>query len=99
MTSADAFADDRRRFLRETTMGLIGGRLMLGRSLFAVPGFADQAPLANGPLSSLDRASTWINTSALTAAGLRGKPVLVQFWTFTCVNWLRTLPYVRAWAE
>ena len=37
--------------------------------------------------------------TALTTAGLRGKVVLVQFWTYTCINWLRTLPYVRAWAE
>jgi thiol-disulfide isomerase/thioredoxin len=35
----------------------------------------------------------------LTAAALRGRVVLVQFWTFTCINWLRTLPYVRAWAH
>jgi thiol-disulfide isomerase/thioredoxin len=35
----------------------------------------------------------------LTAAGLRGKVVLIDFWTYTCINWLRTLPYVRAWAE
>jgi thiol-disulfide isomerase/thioredoxin len=35
----------------------------------------------------------------LTAAGLRGHVVLVEFWTYTCINWLRTLPYVRAWAE
>jgi thiol-disulfide isomerase/thioredoxin len=35
----------------------------------------------------------------LTAADLRGHVVLVNFWTYTCINWLRTLPYVRAWAE
>jgi thiol-disulfide isomerase/thioredoxin len=35
----------------------------------------------------------------LTAGGLRGKVVLIDFWTYTCINWLRTLPYVRAWAE
>ena len=38
----------------------------------------------------------WLNTEPLTPAGLRGKVVAVDFWTFTCVNWLRTLPYVRA---
>ena len=41
----------------------------------------------------------WLNSKPLTPAELRGKVVLVQFWTYTCVNWLRTLPYVRAWAE
>ena len=35
----------------------------------------------------------------MTAAGLAGKVVLIDFWTYTCINWLRTLPYVRAWAE
>jgi thiol-disulfide isomerase/thioredoxin len=50
-------------------------------------------------LSSLANATAWINSPALTEASLKGKVVLVQFWTFTCINWLRTLPYVRAWAE
>lgn len=49
-------------------------------------------------LPSLD-AVEWFNSKPLTPAALRGKVVLVQFWTYTCVNWLRTLPYVRAWAE
>ena len=44
-------------------------------------------------------ATAWLNSPPLTAAGLRGKVVLVDFWTYTCINWLRTLPYVRAWAE
>jgi len=51
-----------------------------------------------GPMPPLDGATGWLNSPPLTAAGLRGKVVLVQFWTYTCVNWLRTLPYVRAWA-
>jgi thiol-disulfide isomerase/thioredoxin len=50
-------------------------------------------------LSALDRASVWLNSEALTADALRGRVVLVDFWTYSCVNWLRTLPYVRAWAE
>ena len=52
-----------------------------------------------GELSSLSRATAWLNSEPLTAAGLRGKVVLVEFGTYTCINWLRTLPYVRAWAE
>ena len=51
------------------------------------------------PLSALDDASVWLNSEPLTAAGLRGRVVLVDFWTYSCVNWLRTLPYVRAWHE
>ena len=52
-----------------------------------------------GELPSLDGATAWLNSPRLTPAGLRGKVVLVQVWTYTCINWLRTLPYVRAWAE
>ena len=50
-----------------------------------------------GGLPSFEGATTWLNSEPLTPAGLRGKVVLVQFWTYTCINWLRTLPYVRAW--
>jgi thiol-disulfide isomerase/thioredoxin len=51
-----------------------------------------------GHLPSLGSATVWINSPPLTANGLRGKVVLVDFWTYSCINWLRTLPYVRAWA-
>ena len=54
---------------------------------------------ADRGLSALRGATTWLNSPPLTAEGLRGKVVLVDFWTYTCINWLRTLPYVRAWAE
>ena len=54
---------------------------------------------AAGPLSALDDAPVWLNSEPLTAAALRGRVVLVDFWTYSCVNWLRTLPYVRAWHE
>ena len=40
-----------------------------------------------------------LNSAPLSAAGLRGNVVLIDFWTYTCINWLRTLPYVRAWTE
>src|SRR5215207_8269561 len=52
-----------------------------------------------GELPSLGGATGWLNSQPLTAAGLRGKVVLIDFWTYTCINWLRQLPYVRAWAE
>jgi thiol-disulfide isomerase/thioredoxin len=48
---------------------------------------------------SLSGATEWLNSAPLTPASLRGKVVLVNFWTYTCINWLRTLPYERAWAE
>jgi thiol-disulfide isomerase/thioredoxin len=59
---------------------------------------AAQMP-SEGELPSLGSATEWLNSPPLTAAGLRGKVVLVDFWTYTCINWLRTLPYLRAWAE
>src|SRR5208282_1587346 len=52
-----------------------------------------------GELASFGGATGWLNSAPLTAAGLRGKVVLIDFWTYTCINWLRQLPYVRAWAE
>jgi thiol-disulfide isomerase/thioredoxin len=52
-----------------------------------------------GELPSLGGAGAWLNSEPLTAGSLRGKVVLFQFCTYTCINWLRTLPYVRAWAE
>jgi thiol-disulfide isomerase/thioredoxin len=52
-----------------------------------------------GALPSLGGATLWLNLEPLTAASLRGKVVLIDFSTYTCINWLRTLPYVRAWAE
>jgi thiol-disulfide isomerase/thioredoxin len=52
-----------------------------------------------GRLPGFDGATEWLNSPPLTAAELRGKVVLVDFWTYTCINWLRTLPYIRAWAE
>ena len=58
------------------------------------------APLAiEGELPSFSGATTWLNSPPLSAVDLRGKVVLVDFWTYTCINWLRTLPYLRAWSE
>jgi len=52
-----------------------------------------------GELPSFGGATGWLNSPPLTPAGLRGTVVLTGFWTYTCVNWLRQLPYLRAWAE
>jgi cytochrome c biogenesis protein CcdA/thiol-disulfide isomerase/thioredoxin len=52
-----------------------------------------------GHFPSLAGATEWINSAPLTPESLRGKVVLVDFWTYSCINCLRTLPYVRAWAE
>ncbi|MCU1751826.1 cytochrome c biogenesis protein DipZ [Pseudomonas sp. 6D_7.1_Bac1] len=76
-----------------------------GSSMMAAGGAMKMA--ANGPatlpvegnLPSLDGAVQWLNSPPLTAQGLKGKVVLVDFWTYSCINCLRTLPYVKAWAE
>jgi len=54
---------------------------------------------SEGVLPSLGSATEWLNSVPLTASALRGRIVLIQFWTYTCINWLRTLPYVRAWHQ
>ena len=54
---------------------------------------------AQSALAALDHAPRWLNSAPLTAEGLRERIVLVDFWTYSCVNWLRTLPYLGAWHE
>jgi thiol-disulfide isomerase/thioredoxin len=60
---------------------------------------AAPAPRPRGPLAALDGGGQWLNTQPLDASALRGKVVLVNFWTYSCINCLRTLPYLEAWAE
>ena len=57
------------------------------------------SPTPDHALSVIDGASVWLNSAPLTAADLRGSVVLVDFWTYSCVNWIRTLPYLSAWHE
>jgi hypothetical protein len=52
-----------------------------------------------GELPGFDGATAWLNAAPLTAAELRGRVVIVSFGTYTCINWIRSLPYVRAWAD
>src|SRR5829696_9057829 len=70
-------------------------RLMLTAILVT----AMAAPTRTSELASLSRATEWINSPPLTAEGLQGRVVLVQFWTYSCINWLRSQPYVRAWEK
>lgn len=66
----------------------------------AKPGQAPDLALAiEGQMPPLSGAVEWLNSPPLTAEGLRGKVVLVDFWTYSCINCLRAIPYVRAWAE
>src|SRR3954466_10596572 len=88
---------DRRRFIRTAASGLAASRLGVIGSI--VQQMACAALNNQGTLPSLSGATQWLNSPPLASNVLRGKVVLVDFWTYTCVNWLRTLPYVRAWAE
>lgn len=54
---------------------------------------------SEGEMPSLDGANAWINSAPLTAASLRGKVVVIDFWTYSCINCLRALPYVQAWYD
>ena len=69
-------------------------------SLFGVGRHPVMARLSSrGHLPGFEGATGWLNSPPLTPEDLRGKVVLVDFWTYTCINWLRTLAYVHAWAE
>ena len=77
-------------------MSVVGARLGMLEKLIARTALQLSV---EGEMPSFQGANGWLNSSPLTPAALRGKVVLVNFWTSTCVNWLRTLPYVRAWSE
>ena len=83
---------DRRRFLGTAALSLgaawIGTRGLVMQMLTAKP----FRPSSASDLASLGGATGWLNSAPLTAADLQGKVVLVNFWTYTCINWLRTLP-------
>src|SRR6516164_8464717 len=83
---------DRREFLRSAGMAIAASGL--GTSRIAAASF-----FSEGSLPSLGGATGWLNSSPLTKESLRDKVVLIDFWTYTCINWRRTLPYVRAWHE
>jgi cytochrome c biogenesis protein CcdA/thiol-disulfide isomerase/thioredoxin len=63
------------------------------------PATADGDLPVQGDLPSLQGATEWLNSPPLTAEQLKGKVVVVDFWTYSCINCLRSIPYVRAWAE
>jgi methionine-S-sulfoxide reductase len=60
---------------------------------------ADGAPKIEGDMPELAGATTWLNTKPLTKAALKGKVIVVDFWTYSCINCLRALPYINAWYD
>jgi thiol-disulfide isomerase/thioredoxin len=92
---------DRRSFLKTSMLATSGAR--------AAAWVANPVPAANaaesqrdlpdeGPLPDLGGALAWLNSASLSDKSLRGKVVLVNFWTYSCINSLRPLPYVKSWA-
>ena len=84
-------------YIHSAIAGHIDRRRFLGAAATTI---AAASPLglfgsvSSGVLSSLSSATGWINSQPLTAADLAGKVILIDFWTYTCINWLRTFPYV-----
>jgi cytochrome c biogenesis protein CcdA/thiol-disulfide isomerase/thioredoxin len=78
------------------TGSMSGG--MTGSMAMSGPGASHDLPV-EGQLPSLAGATLWLNSPALTPESLRGKVVLVDFWTYSCINCLRSLPYIRAWYD
>jgi thiol-disulfide isomerase/thioredoxin len=83
---------DRRRFLGTAAMTIAGAHL-------GVSGNVEANQRAPRELAAIGGAAEWLNSPRLLPSSLAGKVVLVDFWTYTCINWLRTLPYIRAWAQ
>jgi thiol-disulfide isomerase/thioredoxin len=75
------------------------GLLAIVMTLITTPAALSAKLPIEGPMPSFARADAWLNSRPLSTQELRGKVVLVDFWTYTCINWRRTLPYLRAWAE
>ena len=93
----------RRRFLGTAAMTIAAARLDLSGGLraeaSAEPGTVEANQRVPRELAAIGGAAEWLNSPRLTPSSLAGKVVLVDFWTYTCINWLRTLPYIRAWAQ
>ena len=84
----------------DSTVMMAGSNAMMAaNAAMRAEGTSASALPAEGPAPSLDGAVQWLNSPPLSMEALRGKVVLVDFWTYSCINCLRALPYVRAWAE
>ncbi|MGF6727109.1 cytochrome c biogenesis protein CcdA/thiol-disulfide isomerase/thioredoxin [Paraburkholderia sp. GAS41] len=99
-----AAASDAVMSASDTSAAGAGGAMMAvasGGMMRASQGANDNAPPlpVEGQLPSLNGAVQWLNSPPLTAQSLRGKVVLIDFWTYSCINCLRSLPYVKAWAD
>jgi thiol-disulfide isomerase/thioredoxin len=96
-----AMNGNRRQFIGACAVALAAAGIGLGWAKHLSAGIQLPPLGSEGNSPSFNGASAWLNSSPLTPADLsgQGKAVVVQFWTYTCVNWTRTLPYIRAWAD
>src|SRR5688572_13938664 len=83
---------DRRRFLGTAAMTIAAAHL-------GTLGMVSATDAAQREIAAIGSATEWLNSARLTPSSVAGKVVVVDFCTYTCINWLRTLPYRRAWAE
>jgi len=83
---------DRRHFLGNAAVAIAAAHLGVSWSAAA-------SDRGSRELTAIGGAADWLNSPRLTPATLAGKIVLVDFWTYTCINWMRTLPYIRAWSQ
>jgi thiol-disulfide isomerase/thioredoxin len=90
--ATDRVDHDRRLFVRRAAMTLAAAHLGMSCS-------AGANDRGSRELTAIGGAAEWLNSPRLTPSSLAGKVVLVDFWTYTCINWLRTLPYIRAWSK
>lgn len=90
-----SFSPERRRFVSASAGAIAGAGLGILSLASAGCNDADASP--GDDLDVLRGATSWLNTPPLSASALRRKVVVLDVWTYTCINWLRTLPYVRAW--
>jgi thiol-disulfide isomerase/thioredoxin len=88
---------NRRRFLGTSTMAIVAAQFGLIGCANAQSNKGAVRLASEGSMPSLAGATEWLNSPPLTPANLRGKVVLINFWTFSCINSLRQLPYLRAW--
>jgi thiol-disulfide isomerase/thioredoxin len=88
---------DRRSFLANSVMTICAGRFVIAGCANAESPAAIRLP-SEGEFPPLNGATGWLNSRPLTARSLRGSVVLINFWTFSCINSIRVLPYLRAWA-
>ena len=92
---------DRRSFLKTSALVTSGARVaawLANPDLTANAAESQRALPDEGPLPDLGGAVAWLNSAPLSDKLLRGKVVLVNFWTYSCINSLRPLPYVKSWA-